>query len=72
MSHEVLHGMGVFHIHREIDDRGVVIEPLIKYKNKKYIFPKGITTNIMAYYVIEAYSSWRWQWHIINPKISEK
>ena len=72
LSHEVLHGMGVFHIHREIDDRGVVIEPLIKYKNKKYIFPKGITTNIMAYYVIEAYSSWRWQWHIINPKISEK
>ena len=29
------------------------------------------TNNVMCYRDI-AYSTWRWQWHIINPNISEK
>ena len=63
LPHEVLHGLGLYHTHRD--------ETPIFYKNLKYIFDKTTTTNIMSYSSAKT-SSWRWQWNIINPNISEK
>lgn len=77
MNHEGLHGFNLRHTHR---DSNPIDEP-----NYKYIFPCATanppfqsagnptqsTNNVMCYRDI-AYSTWRWQWHIINPNISEK
>ncbi|GJM51362.1 hypothetical protein RCZ15_23350 [Capnocytophaga catalasegens] len=71
LNHESYHGFGVFHIHREIDEYGNILEPIILYDKKKYIYNYRLTTNIMAYNSF-AYTSWRWQWNIINSKVNEK
>lgn len=65
LNHESYHCFGIYHIHRESR------ELVIKDKNKKYIFTYGATTNVIAYNS-NAYSSWRWQWEIINPNIKGK
>lgn len=71
LNHEVLHGLGVYHIHREKDRDGNITEQKIIYPKKKYIYRHEVTTNVMAYNS-NAYSTWRWQWHIINTNIKEK
>lgn len=77
LGHEVLHGLGLYHSHRN--------SAVLGNKNAKFIFPCAIenppfqtkpndsasTDNFMSYRSILR-STWRWQWHIINPKISER
>jgi hypothetical protein len=43
-------------------------------ENRKYVFTDNATRNVMSYSVDEKEKIylWRWQWHIINPNISEK
>ncbi|PAM91423.1 hypothetical protein B4N84_28365 [Flavobacterium sp. IR1] len=75
LAHEVLHGLGLYHSHRDHD----VIPS--HTSNYKYTFPNGkgntiqpvanptsATNNIMGYSK-EAYSTWYWQWKIINDNI---
>ena len=71
LNHETYHGFNIKHIHRELDRFGNIIEHIILDNNKKYVYKYKVTTNIMAYNS-NAFSSWRWQWNIINPKIKEK
>ena len=70
LNHETYHGFNIKHIHRELDRFGNIIEHIIVDNNKKYVYRYKVTTNIMAYNS-NAFSSWRWQWNIINPKIKE-
>jgi len=77
LGHEVLHGLGLYHSHRN--------NAVLGNKNAKFIFPCAIenppfqikpdndasTDNFMSYRSVLR-STWRWQWHIINPKISER
>ena len=66
LNHESYHGFDLWHTHNETN------EPPIIQKNKKYTYDYETTTNIMSYNGDNCYSSWRWQWNIINPKIDEK
>ena len=74
--HEALHGLGLYHTHREqkdtINGREVDTEPIIKDSKKKYVYKHKTTTNVMSYNQPRNYTTWRWQWSIINPNISEK
>jgi len=75
LCHEVLHGLGLLHTHREkkeINGREVNSEPIIKDSKKKYAYKYKTTTNVMSYNQPRNYTTWRWQWSIINPNISEK
>ena len=75
LCHEVLHGLGLLHTHREkkeINGREVNSEPIIKDSKKKYVYKHKTTTNVMSYNQPRNYTTWRWQWSIINPNISEK
>lgn len=65
LGHEAYHGFGIYHTHRE------AAETVIIYENKKYIYNGRTTTNIISY-SYNRYSSWRWQWNIINSNIKEK
>ncbi|WP_314773632.1 type VI secretion system Vgr family protein [Capnocytophaga sputigena] len=73
--HEALHGLGLYHTHREekntINGREVDTEPIIKDSKKKYVYKHKTTTNVMSYNQPRNYTTWRWQWSIINPNISE-
>jgi len=73
--HEALHGLGLYHTHREqkktINGRKVDTEPIIKDSKKKYVYKHKTTTNVMSYNQPRNYTTWRWQWSIINPNISE-
>jgi len=73
LNHEVMHGFGLTHTHR---DTSILIS------GYKYIFPCGIKTdfqstgkstdatdNTMAYNQ-RTYSLWCWQWKIANPNIT--
>ena len=52
--------------------REVDTEPIIKDSKKKYVYKHKTTTNVMSYNQPRNYTTWRWQWSIINPNISEK
>ena len=52
--------------------RKVDKEPIIKDSKKKYVYKHKTTTNVMSYNQPRNYTTWRWQWSIINPNISEK
>jgi len=65
MAHETFHGLGLYHTHR---DAGTVISE----NNRKYIYQKETTTNIMSYNTGIRKSLWRWQMHITNSNISER
>ena len=52
--------------------REVDTEPIIKDSKKKYVYKDKTTTNVMSYNQPRNYTTWRWQWSIINPNISEK
>ena len=52
--------------------RKVDTEPIIKDSKKKYVYKHKTTTNVMSYNQPRNYTTWRWQWSIINPNISEK
>jgi len=73
IGHEVLHGLGLKHTHRDLttsNDRLNLIpeqkfiyfhEPLIKYK---------VTGNFMSYNTIQSNETftWKWQWDILDEK----
>ena len=75
LAHETFHGFGIWHIHREDN------EQVIKNSKKKFIFQKHKTTNVMNYNETNqdlnseessvAFSSWFWQWMIINSNIKK-
>ena len=46
-------------------------EVIIPYdrSNKKYIYFYGSTTNIMSYGTLNKFTTWHWQWLIINPNL---
>jgi hypothetical protein len=60
LAHELLHTLQVFHPH--LDDTS----PLLTAQ--KYVFPRGTTTNIMAYNFNPGagISTWKWQWEIMQ------
>lgn len=67
MSHEALHGLNLYHTHRDSTP--------LDHKNIKYIYPHAnanpanATDNIMSYNGIKRKSSWIWQWKIIKNNI---
>lgn len=63
--HETLHGLGLYHTHREPTETTIINQ------RKKYVYQRDTTTNVMSY-SLNKKILWRWQWHIINPNISEK
>ncbi len=76
LNHETLHGLGLNHTHRDERPNSTA--------GYRYTFPCAIsnqlqavansrasTDNVMSYRSVTR-STWRWQWHVINPKISEK
>lgn len=60
VAHEVMHGLGLWHTH--------VKNRPIEWSQIKYTFEEDKTTNIMSY-SNESYSTWQWQWEILNTNI---
>lgn len=65
----VLHGFQLRHTHRDGP-------PTVQHQNCRYIFPESsyganlTTSNIMSYNTnFNAYTSWRWQWEIIQTNV---
>ncbi|WP_311326476.1 phage baseplate assembly protein V [Capnocytophaga sputigena] len=86
LNHEVLHGLGLCHTHRDaIPLKGTKSDSGKEIGSRyKYIYPCAIpnsfqttfnpdeaTTNIMSYNR-KSFSSWRWQWIFINPDIIKR
>ena len=67
-AHEFFHVLGLFHTHKDKGENSNIIFP-----NKKYVFALNYTTNLMSYTDLLApypcYSTWCWQWAIVNPAI---
>jgi len=61
ISHEILHGLQLYHTHR--DDN----LPL-KHPNIKYIYPYKGTDNIMTHATVKR-TTWHWQWQIIRRNL---
>jgi phage-related baseplate assembly protein len=59
LSHEALHGLGLFHTHFD--------EKVIEEKEKKYVFIKDTTDNIMSY-ADSRKTTCHWQWEIVRDK----
>ena len=59
LCHEVMHGLGLRHTH--FDDETILKE------EKKYVFEKYTTDNIMSY-ADSRKTAWHWQWKIIRDK----
>ena len=70
LGHEFFHTLGVYHTHKDTRETE---EGKIVYPNKKYVFARNYTTNLMSYTDLLApypcYSTWCWQWAIVNPAI---
>lgn len=71
LGHEFFHSLGVYHTHKDIRETE---EGKIVYPNKKYVFALNYTTNLMSYTHLllapyPCYSTWCWQWAIVNPAI---
>ena len=68
MPHEALHGLQLFHTHRDGS-------PPLKYRNIKYIYPHGqrdipnATDNVMSYRIGNMRTLWHWQWKIIKNNL---
>ncbi|TDH18497.1 hypothetical protein EXU57_23150 [Segetibacter sp. 3557_3] len=60
LSHEVLHGLGLHHTHKQ---PGPILEEM------KYLFKEGKTDNIMSYNDRSLLATWRWQWEIIRKHL---
>lgn len=67
LNHETLHGLGLYHTHRNSSP--------VQHSNIKYIYPNALnnpidsTDNVMCYRNV-AYTTWQWQWKIINSNIN--
>ena len=59
LCHEVMHGLGLRHTHLDK-------EQILKME-KKYMFKKKTTDNIMSY-ASGRKSTWHWQWEIVRDK----
>jgi hypothetical protein len=66
LNHELLHGLGLHHTHRD----GTPIKDAVR----KYVYPNSgtnhaaSTDNVMSYRTI-AITTWKWQWDIFKPNI---
>ena len=60
LCHEALHGLGLLHTHLE--------EEAIEEKEKKFIFERETTDNVMSY-ADDRKTTWRWQWEIVRNNI---
>lgn len=72
LAHEVLHGLGLYHTHKDDDP---IPNPEILCT-----FEKKSTDNYMSYRTVESgaviagdekNTLWRWQWKIVNPNIPD-
>ncbi len=80
LAHETLHGMGLFHTHREKDSSGQPNEPVVE-PDAKFVFKHAdfltitditkATDNIMSYNRPNRKSTWRWQWEILKRNIKK-
>ena len=64
LPHEVLHGLGLSHVHAD----GKPIQEV----DRKYTYQKYTTDNIMKYNdsgIDDRCSTWQWQWEIIRKKL---
>lgn len=59
LCHEVIHGLGLRHTH--FDDESILKE------EKKYVFTRKTTDNIMSY-ASSRKTTWHWQWELIRNK----
>ncbi|KAA0989238.1 LysM peptidoglycan-binding domain-containing protein [Dyadobacter aurulentus] len=64
LAHEVLHGLGLRHTHKEADDE-VPFEKFCPDQQAKYTFKYKTTDNVMSY-SRNAFTTWRWQWKILQ------
>jgi hypothetical protein len=68
LAHEQLHALTLRHTHSDWEatpNRYTCITP-----NCKYIFPFMTTTNVMSYNHRNMYSTWRWQWKIMQNNVN--
>lgn len=85
LTHEILHGLGLYHTHREVDAvSGQPTKPII-YFNDKFVYhhadhllnltpPENIlkaTDNFMSYNRNDRKITWHWQWKIIRDNIKK-
>jgi len=80
LAHETLHGLGLYHTHRAefwcsffsntklliFGNFYFIIEISL---NSFYIYFYISTTNIMSYGTLNKFTTWHWQWLIINPNL---
>lgn len=81
LAHEALHGLGLYHTHREEDP--ITNEPTmpVTYFNDKFVYhhadhlaPQNIlkaTDNFMSYNRNNRKTTWHWQWKIIRDNIKK-
>jgi len=68
LSHEVLHGLGLYHTHQEVDKDKALI-PVTNPKIK-YVYKYATTDNYMSYSDFRT-NTWHWQWEIINLNLKK-
>lgn len=64
LNHEVLHGLGLFHSHKDGKDNE--FKPTRQYK---YTYKNKTTNNVMGYKKNDSLTTWRWQWEIMRNSI---
>jgi hypothetical protein len=83
LTHETLHGLGIYHTHREVSS-GQPTEPVVSpdakfvYRHADYLTnltpPENIlkaTDNFMSYNRNNRKITWHWQWKIIRNNIKK-
>jgi len=79
LTHETLHGLGLYHTHKEEDSSHQPTEPVVQ-PDAKYVFNHAdhllpsdnilkATDNFMSYNRNIRKSTWHWQWKIIRNNI---
>ncbi len=58
-AHEAGHGLGLEHTHESA-----------KATINKFVYPKGVTDNIMSYNFPAMMSTWHWQWEVMRNNAS--
>ncbi|WP_459926424.1 hypothetical protein [Flavobacterium covae] len=63
--HEGLHGMGLYHSHDDRSTAAIANHTAIQM-NKKFVYTKFKTDNLMSYNTRSRKTTWQWQWEIIK------
>jgi hypothetical protein len=73
IAHELLHTLALEHTHRnwkiEVGTQFSYIEYLKDASGYKYLFPEKTTSNIMSYAKDNSYTTWHWQWKIMQDNV---